>query len=223
VRREPRNTHSSVNIGVWKLTDGNGFASRQPLRAERGETVGRVCVNQIDGIRLSLRLICPADAAYIFTLRSDPRYNTHLSVIAGGVEEQWLWIQRYKEREAAASEYYFVVVRRDNGVRCGLVRIYDICGNDFTWGSWILDENKTAKAALESAILSFSVAFETLKMRRGLLDVRHANTRAVNFYHRLGMSEIHRDECNIYFEYSRERFEADKESHLAVLKQPSIS
>lgn len=82
-------------------------------------------LSRVDGVRLSLRLVLPDDAAYIYDLRMDPAYNSHLSAVTGAVQDQRGWIETYKTREAARTEYYFVIERTD-GVCCGVVRLYDI-------------------------------------------------------------------------------------------------
>lgn len=174
-------------------------------------------LSRVDGVQLSLRLVMPDDANYIHGLRMDPAYNSHLSAVTGTVEDQRRWIEAYKTREAAGAEYYFMIERTD-GLRCGVVRLYDIKSDGFTWGSWILDENKPPKAALESAVLSFSVAFERLGAAVGYIDVRKHNTRAIAFYRRLGMQKTHEDVHNIYFEYTNEQFSADRLAHITVLQ-----
>lgn len=175
-------------------------------------------LSRIDGIQLSLRLVQPEDAAYIYGLRTDPTYNCHLSAVTGTVEDQRDWIKDYKAREAVGSEYYFVIERKD-GVRCGVVRLYDITDDQFTWGSWILDHNKPRKAALESALLSFGVGFNTLELDVANIDVRTKNTHAEAFYRRLGMTETYRTEQDIFFVYSRAQFEASKDIYIFLLKQ----
>ena len=174
-------------------------------------------LSRIDGIQLSLRLVQPEDAPYIHGLRTDPTYNGYLSTVTGTVEDQRSWIEAYKTREAAGSEYYFVIERKD-GVRCGVVRLYDITGDQFTWGSWILDHNKPRKAALESAVVSFGVGFDTLGLDIANVDVRVENTHAEALYRRLGMTETHRTEQDIFFAYSRSQFAADKLVHMEVLQ-----
>ena len=175
-------------------------------------------LRRIDGIQVSLRLVQPEDAAYIHGLRTDPNYNVHLSAVTGTVEDQRNWIKAYKAREVAGTEYYFVIERTD-GMRCGVVRLYDITSDQFTWGSWILDHNKPCKAALESAVLSFGVGFDTLGLDVANVDVRVENTHAEAFYRRLAMSEIRRTEQDIFFEYTRARFDADKSAYRSILEQ----
>ena len=93
-------------------------------------------IARVEGPNLILRLIEPEDAAYVHSLRSNPAYNTHLSTVTGTVDDQRTWIEDYKSREAQGQEFYYVIERKD-GTRCGLVRLYDIEAESFTWGSWI--------------------------------------------------------------------------------------
>lgn len=180
-------------------------------------------LERVTGPNLALRLIRPDDAAYVYSLRSDSRYNTHLSTVTGTTEDQRNWIIAYKARETEGVEYYYIIERLSNGLPCGLVRLYDIEGDQFTWGSWVLDDNKPVKAALESAVLSFGVAFNMLGKQKGLIDVRTQNQRAIDFYRGFGMTQIRYDEETIYFNYPRERFEADYEAHMSILQREGLS
>ena len=53
--------------------------------------------------------------------------------------------------------------------------IYDIEANSFTWGSWILNANEPPKAALESAVLIYEIAFDLLELESVRFDVRRDN------------------------------------------------
>ncbi len=175
-------------------------------------------LERIEGPGLNLRLVTPADAEFIYGLRVNPDFNAHLSQITGTAEDQRQWIERYKHREAEGCEYYYVIERRD-GVRCGVVRLYDIQGDRFTWGSWILDSNKPPKAALESAVLSFGVGFELLGCQVALIDVRRENHPAQSFYRRFGMTEIDEDLENYYFELSARQFLDRRVGFLEILNE----
>lgn len=175
---------------------------------------------RVSGPHLALRLIEPDDAEYVHQLRTDPAYNTYLSEVHGGVEDQRRWIEAYKAREAELRELYYVIERKD-GVRCGLVRLYDIADDSFTWGSWILDANKPRKAALESVALSFGVGFDLLDLPRAYVDVRRDNAKALTIYQRLGMTELRQDHQDIFFCYERDRFAADRAGLMAVLEGES--
>lgn len=172
----------------------------------------------INGVRLRLRPVDPSDAGYIHRLRTNPRLNTYLSAVTGTVEDQRDWIERYLSREAEGREVYFVIERLVDGRPCGTVRLYGIGTDRFTWGSWILDDAKPAKAALESTILSFGCGFEPPARTSAEIDVRRENTRAIAFYRRFGMAETAADGVNIYFTYSRARFLADRPGFMAILQ-----
>lgn len=179
-------------------------------------------MTQIAGPNLVLRLIEPDDAAYVHALRTDPAYNRHLSEVRGTVDDQRRWIGAYKAREEAGAEFYYVIERND-GTRCGTVRLYDIKGSRFTWGSWILDHNKPRKAALESAFLVYRVAFENLGLTEARFDVRRENESTLAFHRRFGATETHRSDQDIFFGYPQARFEADRDAYLDILTQEAGS
>ena len=160
---------------------------------------------RVEGPNLALRLIEPEDAGYVHGLRIDPAYNQHLSEVQGTAEDQRRWIETYKTREAEGREFYYIIERRD-GVRCGLVRLYDIDAESFTWGSWILDENKPGKAALDSAIQVYRFGFDVLELTRSVFDVRKENEHTLRFHDRFGSARTGEDEDNIYYELPRKSF-----------------
>lgn len=172
---------------------------------------------RVEGPSLVLRLIQPEDAAYVHGLRTDPAYNQHLSKVVGKVDDQRRWIIAYKAREAEGREYYYVIERKD-GVRCGLVRLYNIELESFTWGSWILDAKKPRLGAVESAMLSFGVGFEILSISLARLDVRVGNAKALSFYRRLRMREVERSQQDIYLEYSKDKFVLDRAQLSELIK-----
>jgi RimJ/RimL family protein N-acetyltransferase len=172
----------------------------------------------IEGVGLCLRPVQIGDAAYIHGLRVNPAYNRHLSQVTGTVADQRAWIERYKAREAAGGEVYYLITRKD-GVPCGTVRLYDIAGSRFTWGSWILDQNKPPKAALESALRVYEIGFHRLGCATSAFDVRRDNARTLAFHRRFGARQTGEDDENIYFHYTRDRFEADRAGYLSLLAQ----
>lgn len=171
----------------------------------------------VAGPNLVLRLITPADAEYVYGLRTDPAYNTHLSEVRGSVADQQRWIEAYKAREADLRELYYVIERRD-GVRCGLVRLYDITADSFTWGSWILDSNKPFKAALESAVLIYVIGFEVFGIPKAVFEVRRANTHTISFHQRFNATQTHETELDIFFEFTSGQFAEDKPRYMAILE-----
>lgn len=175
--------------------------------------------NPIEGTRLRLRPVDLKDANYIYSLRTDPRYNRYLSPVSGTVDNQRHWIEQYFERERGGTEYYFVIERKDNNTPCGVVRIYDIRDNQCTWGSWILDENKPSKAALESALLSYGFGFNDLGLELIYFDALIKNEKAISFYVRFGAEELRKDDKSIYFVLTKEIYQKAKEQFMYVVSQ----
>lgn len=153
------------------------------------------------GKTIRLDLAVPDDAQFIHSLRVDPTYNTHLSQVTGGVASQAEWLIKYKLREAEGQEYYFVIRRIDNNEPVGTVRLYDFHPEraSFSWGSWILNKDKTPKAAIESAMLVYAVGFDELGFKSCHFEVRKENGGVIKFHERLGAQKVSEDADNDYF------------------------
>lgn len=174
-------------------------------------------VEIIEGVHLRLRLIAPDDADYVYGLRTDPAYNTHLSAVQGTAADQRRWIESYKAREEDLRELYYVIERRE-AVPCGLVRLYGITRETFTWGSWILDRNKPPKAALESALLSFGVGLRALDIPEAHFEVQRDNAHAAAFYRRFGATQKGETEEELFFSYSRAQYDAAYAGFMAIIQ-----
>lgn len=164
-------------------------------------------MSKIEGKNLRLRLVEEQDADFILKLRLDNRYNTFLSTVSPDIEAQKNWIRKYKDEEHSGVQYYFIIERLD-GVPCGTVRIYDVRNDSFCWGSWILNQNKTRYAALESALLVYEFGFNNLGFVKSHFDVMKGNKGVIKFHQRMGAVQVDEDEINIYFEITDKAVEA---------------
>jgi len=152
---------------------------------------------------IEMRLARPDDAAYIYSLRINPAYNQHLSSAPPTVEAQAKFLEGYVEREQAGKEFYFIIKNKSTGKDCGTVRIYDLRDDSFCWGSWILDENKTRFAAIESALFIYDFGFGELKFGSSHFDVRKDNVKVISFHERFGAQRISENELDVFFTLSR--------------------
>jgi RimJ/RimL family protein N-acetyltransferase len=148
------------------------------------------------------RLAELSDASFILSLRVNENYNRYLSKVENNLEKQEKWLSEYKIREDKKLEYYFIIHRIIDSLPIGTVRIYDFLDNreSFCWGSWILNENKTRYAALESAILIYDFAFFELGFKRCHMDIRKGNKKVINFHKRFGVEIVGQSEVD-YFAY----------------------
>lgn len=153
----------------------------------------------LKGKSIKLRLVNENDAEFILSLRTDSNYNKYLSKVCNDIEQQKYWIRQYKDEETLNLQYYFIIERHD-GTKCGTVRIYDIRGDSFSWGSWILNENKTRYAAIESALLIYKFGFEIKSFLKSHFEVLKGNDRVVAFHKKIGAYEIGSDNDHFYYE-----------------------
>ncbi|HPQ35621.1 MAG TPA: GNAT family N-acetyltransferase [Bacteroidales bacterium] len=165
------------------------------------------------------RLVETSDAPFIHSLRMDKRYNQHLSTVDPDLTKQVEWIIRYKQKEALGSEYYFIIHRISDSMPIGTVRVYDFIGEkeSFCWGSWILNENKTRYAALESAILIYDFAFLELGFKRCHMDIRKENLKVIEFHKRFGVKIIGETNLDLLGHYYVEDYLKVRKDILMVL------
>lgn len=171
--------------------------------------------------RTHLRLVNAdeQDAAYICRLRGDETLNQHLNPSSADVSAQLRWLERYKVREAAGEEYYFVIV--SDGADAGLVRLYDFREvegkNSFCWGSWIIPAPRAPGLVTYSALLVYEVGFGALGFAQSHFDVRQGNTGVIGFHERSGAKRIGEDEQDVYFTFQPEDHERLRETSAAQI------
>ena len=158
---------------------------------------------------IKIRPVREQDAGFILKLRLDERYNEFLSSTSADVESQIAWIRRYKEDEEKGIQFYFIIERLDN-TPCGAVRIYDLRSESFCWGSWILNEDKTKFAALESAFLVYKFGFNNLGYGKSHFEVMKENKKVISFHEKMGAIRTGEDEMNYYFEIEKKSVEVMK-------------
>lgn len=159
---------------------------------------------EIKGRSVQLRYADESDANFIYSLRVDPARNKFISEVTGAVEDQRLWLRRYKEREVRGQEHYFIICSGD--IPLGTVRIYDIQGDSFCWGSWVIKPGAPKTAAIESAVLVYELAFYHLGFSRTHFDVRVENKRVVAFHQRFGAKIVRSTDRDHFFEYTKEGY-----------------
>jgi len=153
----------------------------------------------VRGKHIALREITLNDANFLVRIRTDPELGKYLSRTTADVEEQKKYILNYL---ASLADFYFIITDYQQHP-LGTVRIYDIRGTSFCWGSWILLKEAPSTAAIESALLLYDFAFFSLHYENSHFDVRKTNTKVVSFHTRFGARIVREDDLNYYFEYDR--------------------
>ncbi|HEY4361778.1 MAG TPA: GNAT family N-acetyltransferase [Bryobacteraceae bacterium] len=115
----------------------------------------------VEGHAFRLRPVELSDAGFIVELRTDPLRNRYIHRGAVDVRAQEDWLEEYFQRPG---DYYFVIENRSTREREGTVGIYDLDleARAAEWGRWIVRSGSLA--ALESACLVYSAAFDVLDL-----------------------------------------------------------
>ena len=170
---------------------------------------------KLESKTIRMRLVEEDDAKFILMLRLDSKYNKFLSGVVDDLKAQVDWIKKYKLEEQAGLQFYFIIERLD-GTPCGTVRIYDLRQDSFCWGSWILNDDKTRYAAIESAFLVYKFGFEGLGYEKSHFDVMKGNDRVISFHEKMGAEKVSEDLQNYYFEISENAVRVAKENYRFV-------
>ena len=156
---------------------------------------------------VKFELVTEDDAEKIIELRKNNNLNKYLSATDENVEKQKKWIKEYKNREKDGIEYYYSIKTNENEI-LGYVRVYKINRKEksFTWGSWIMKEEKPVSSALETAILIYEIAFRELDMEKALFEVMKENIKVVSFHKKFGATKISEDTEFEYFILKKEDY-----------------
>lgn len=157
---------------------------------------------------LILQLVEENDANFILKLRTDANLMKYLSKTDNSLVKQKEWIKDYKKREKLREEFYFKAISIE-GEDLGLVRLYniDLKTRELTFGSFIMKNEHPKYAAIETIILVMNYAFDNLKMKKVLLDVRVQNKKAKAFYQRFGFKKIFENDLDEFYELSKKEYE----------------
>nr|WP_176724237.1 N-acetyltransferase [Desulfoplanes formicivorans] len=126
-------------------------------------------------------------------LRTDAKNARFISKTSPIVEDQKLWLEKYKERETHKKEFYFLGHTLDNSP-FGTTRLYNFNSKTFTNGSWVVLANTNPKYSIMIDLLVRSYAFNEMDFDTCFFDVRKQNKKVIKYHSRLGAQ----------FEYSNE-------------------
>lgn len=168
----------------------------------------------VRGKKLYLREVLIDDAEFILSLRADPGKSRYLSATPRDISQQREYIERYYK---SLTDYYLIICDWHSRA-LGTIRIYDIKGDSFCWGSWILSADAPTSAAIESALLLYDFGFYSLHYKASHFDVRKDNVRVVEFHKRFGAEVTCEDALNYYFRYSFSSYKQIREKYLRFIE-----
>jgi RimJ/RimL family protein N-acetyltransferase len=154
--------------------------------------------NNLSFGEIKLNRVNLEDAEFIISLRGDPELNQYLSYTPQDLDAQRIWIEKYKNREADGTEYYFIISK--SSIKLGTIRAYDFQEDSFCWGSWIIKRGTPPQVAMASVVMIYDFMFDQLGFAKSHFDVRKENESVRRFHLRMGAKIVKSDDQNDYFE-----------------------
>lgn len=161
----------------------------------------------IVGRSVNLRQVCEKDAEFILSLRCDEKKARFLNKTENDPEKQRAYIAKCLKKP---QEWYFIIENK-GGEALGTIRIYDVRGDDFHWGSWLIKDGAPTQTALESMLLMYDFAFYTLKFAKTHLDIRKSDRKTWSFHKSYGAKFEREDEIDVFYSFCKEDYEKIRE------------
>lgn len=150
---------------------------------------------RIIGKNLVLRNAELSDTDFIVALRTDEKKSRNISAGASSLAAQEEWLRGYANRE---NEAYFIIENKF-GVRIGTIRLYAQIEQTFCWGSWIVVDGAPQTVAIESMLMVYSYAIDTLGFLSAYFQVNKANPSVWKFKERFGATRIAENEIEYHY------------------------
>jgi RimJ/RimL family protein N-acetyltransferase len=174
---------------------------------------------RILGKTIIFRNVQLSDAPFILSLRTDEKKSRHLSSVSNQLSAQETWLSNYEHRE---NEAYFIIENKIGGELLGTVRLYDSNQYSFCWGSWIIKDGAPPATAIESALIVYSYALDSLGFLTAHFQVNKENERVCAFHERFGAQRIAENETEYKYTISNEEIRASMQRYKRYLPMSLI-
>jgi len=165
---------------------------------------------------IQVRTVDLVDADFIYQLRSDKYLTRFISQFDGTLEDQINWLRKYKEREEAGTELYFIFSYK--GERQGLARLYNIEGDHFTQGSWLFRPDSPDGCSILGNIISSEIGFELPGKGYELTDARKGNNTH-RWVKTFNPEILYETDLDIFYKITKENFNKAKLKHIELCKR----
>lgn len=154
-----------------------------------------------EGKTVRIRPVTIDDYIFIHNCRKSVARSEFLSEISDNPELQKVWIEEYKVRESLGEEMYFIIERLDTNQPIGTFRVYSPEWERarVSCGSWILNDQKTPSAAIETIMLITRI-LQTFGLRYILIDTNKENKTVLRFIKKISTRFYCENETNVFYE-----------------------
>lgn len=157
----------------------------------------------LEGKYVNLREVRMDDAAFILSLRCDPKKSRFLHETENDLGKQIAYLEHYFTLD---NEWYFIIENKKHEP-LGTTRIYDVQGLQYTPGSWLMKDGSSPEETLEGSLLACQFAFEILGFERDVFAVSKANTQVVRYHKIRGARIINENDIEYFFELTKENYQ----------------
>jgi hypothetical protein len=152
-----------------------------------------ISVDRIFGKTLTLKKVNEEDSELLVNLRNTEKAKAFLNPTT---DDQVQWISDANKLNNHA--YFIIYENHQSAVGC--IRMYNSLGKSYSWGSWILTENITPIAVIESCLLTYWYA-DKLGFEIAKVDVRKNNIKVQKFHENIFSAKmVDEDKLNIFYE-----------------------
>lgn len=167
----------------------------------------------IEGKYVNLREVEVEDAAFILKLRTTGKAAQFLHKTENNLEKQIAYIKNYLTLE---NEWYFIVERKD-GTPLGTDSIYNVHGDEFIGGRWVMSDTSLPEEVLEGSLLCWNYAFNILNLQKDNYDVRKANKKVLRYHQMWEAIKTGEDDLDCFFTMTKEIFNNNKQRFIDML------
>jgi len=165
--------------------------------------MGGIIVNdKLIGKHVALREVTTDDAEFILSLRCDEKKSKYLHKTEYNVEKQISYIKRYFN---IPDEWYFIILNK-KGERIGTYRIYDVKGDSFCIGSWLMVDGVSPAESFESDYIIRMYGFDVLGFNKIHFDVRKENKKVIRYHKMMGARIVGETELDWLWEITKEEY-----------------
>ncbi len=162
---------------------------------------------------VNLREIKVEDAQFVLDLRCNDKKSRFIHETEYNLEKQIEYIKNYLKKE---NEWYFIIESKEHKP-LGTIRIYDVEGDKYTGGSWIMADGATPQQVVEGDFLMKTYSFDVLGFKKNCFDVRKKNVKVVRFHKICGAKIVDENDIDYFFELTKEDFDKNRENITKML------
>ena len=168
---------------------------------------------KLEGKYVNLREVTIDDAEFILSLRCNEKKSRFLHKTEYNIEKQKDYIKKYLEKN---DEWYFIIENKEHKP-LGTVRIYDVEGDKYTGGSWLMVDDALPQETIEGDLLLKEYSFNILNFTVNAFDVRKGNKRVAQYHKICGARIVDENDIDYFFELTKEDFEKNKAKFYQML------